>query len=289
MARVAITTWLLSILVAGCGAKSEGKETADGLSGSTLPDGGASQQDSAGSGAQSGYAPDAIPGGGGSGAAGGVGATGGTGATGSSGTTGDTNEGDNTAPGAADAATPPPQETPDGDAAEGEPPGTSGSGGSSDPGPGVPDAGSDAAQEELDGHSHAPDAATDHRPDGGHGEMPTPEFTGEMWAICDINRRDDDCSADLTCYRPTATGGRIAGFCTEPCDSTQDCPDPPDGVTAEVLCNDDDVCELDCSATEESEVTCPEAMVCRRRAIGPGSGLEGGSRICVYVSASDSE
>jgi hypothetical protein len=77
---------------------------------------------------------------------------------------------------------------------------------------------------------------------------------------CFNNMPEDVCLFDEGCL----SSGTTASVCYEPgCSSAADCPQPPAGGNAPVVCTDvtgdmNDECVLDCSAAQ----TCPTGMVC---------------------------
>jgi hypothetical protein len=86
----------------------------------------------------------------------------------------------------------------------------------------------------------------------------------QLWEPCEQN---GDCVAGLICYPEIDGGGGngnqgggegFGGYCTQPCESTEECTEPEPSGNISPTCGSSNGCRFECS----EDTTCPDGMEC---------------------------
>jgi hypothetical protein len=75
----------------------------------------------------------------------------------------------------------------------------------------------------------------------------------------------DDCRPSSDCTNVPADmllGTPDYSVCAPPCTTVADCPVPEGGYEAEVVCDTDQLCHLDCTPVALADRSCPSGMTC---------------------------
>ena len=88
---------------------------------------------------------------------------------------------------------------------------------------------------------------------------PTEPPGGEDGTVARFGRcqDSDECMGDLVCYGIIPQGD-TAGFCTDACETNDDCNEDPGSGDIDPTCGTQNLCRFDCSEGG----TCPDGMEC---------------------------